>query len=253
LNLLGNAIKFTHRGEVVLEVLSGTRDTLLFSVRDSGIGIPADKLKAIFEPFRQVDGSTTREYGGTGLGLSISSKLVGMMGSSIHVESEPLCGSRFWFEIQAPSVEGEAPAGPASPSRIQKSAEPVDILLAEDNPINQRLAVRLLEKMGHHVTVAQDGAETVAKFQSGHFDVILMDVQMPVMSGFEATQRIRESERISGSHIPIVALTAHAISGDRERCLDAGMDDYLSKPIQIHELEAALQRVAPRTAAMMLR
>jgi signal transduction histidine kinase/CheY-like chemotaxis protein len=249
LNLLGNAIKFTHAGEIAVEVsLAAARNgaaRLCFSVRDTGIGIARGKLEAIFKPFLQVDGSTTRQYGGTGLGLTICRSLVEMMHGEIHVESQPGQGSRFWFIVPAPFADSaEAPAPPA-PTIPTVEGTRLRVLLAEDNPINQRLAVRMLEKMGHTVIVAGDGADAVAKYAAQEeFDVILMDVQMPVMSGLEATARIREREKFTGLHIPIVALTAHAIRGDRERCLEAGMDDYLAKPVRLEELAAAVGRAA---------
>jgi signal transduction histidine kinase/DNA-binding response OmpR family regulator len=379
LNLLGNAIKFTNEGEVSVEV--SVVDpvvhpvTLLFVVADTGIGVPADKLTSIFQPFEQADGSTTRKYGGTGLGLSISTKLIRMMDGEIGVESEPGQGSRFWFSlpvdvlepfeappehvldgvrvliaddnaksrailceliarqgaiVQAVSngrdaisatketlfdlllVDAQMPGSdgfevarcalrlprppvivmmlgaselhsdaaecrrlgvhqyvvkpvseaellpalqralnglgndilvPALPQIGIASTGPLTVLLAEDNTVNQKLATRLLEKMGHRVTVAENGAEAVRAHAAGNFDLILMDVQMPEMNGFEATALIRDQEKRIGGHVPIVALTAHAIQGDRDRCLAAGMDDYLSKPLNANALAEKLESV----------
>ncbi|MDQ3069983.1 MAG: ATP-binding protein [Acidobacteriota bacterium] len=248
-NLIGNAIKFTPAGGVRVEVREQSRtqthSTLLFSVIDTGIGIPASKHAAIFDAFSQADGSTTRNFGGTGLGLSISSTLVALMGGRIWVESAPGKGSCFAFTTSyllpeagaAARVAGDIPSAHA----IARAAAPVRILLAEDNIVNQRVAVGLLHKRGHAVEIAANGAEAVAAFERGGFDVILMDVQMPVMSGLEASRSIRRLEAQAGGHTRIVAMTAHAMAGDRERCLASGMDGYLSKPIDPAALFAAVE------------
>lgn len=388
LNLVSNAIKFTEEGEVVVEVNEESRTekeiVLHFSVRDTGIGIPEDKLDSIFQPFVQADASLTRKYGGTGLGLAITSQLVGLMGGKIWAESKLGEGSTFHFTVKlglpekseykvVPStlsaIHGmkvlvvddnntnrfilkemlqswkmtpvEAANGPAALSLIQStSSQPFDlfildlsmpemdgftliehikridcardipiiiltsadrvgdfqkakelgasaylvkpvrpsdlldtimvikgaaglekkltepiteqtlpelrtkykILLAEDNPINQKVALHLLQKKGHTVVVAENGQEVLEKLKTEDFDLILMDVQMPVMNGFEATQKIREMEKKTGLHIPIVAMTAHAMKGDREKCLESGMDDYVSKPLYPEELYKAIER-----------
>jgi two-component system sensor histidine kinase/response regulator len=388
-NLVGNAVKFTDHGEIAIEVQLAeenqpARDDiyLQFSVRDTGIGISADKQQTIFEAFRQADGSTTRNYGGTGLGLTISSKLVGMMGGQIGVESQFGQGSTFHFTARfglGPKTSSPATAslagkrililddnatsrsvlqemcaswgmqtavvnsGESALTEIQRagwegspyeialldghmpgmngftvadrlrhdlktpiatimlltssfqpeqlamckhigvsghvtkpvrsseladcflslvaktvpkgqvpqtssSAGPVArcgrILIAEDNVVNQKVIIRMLEGAGHQIRLAQDGAEVLAVLGQERFDLILMDVQMPVMNGLEATGRIRELEKERGSgHIPIVAMTAHAMKGDREKCLDAGMDDYLSKPIRRDTLLATIDKV----------
>jgi PAS domain S-box-containing protein len=271
LNLVGNALKFTEEGEVVVQVSTiedrglriegdntgrlDPRSTihdppssvgLHFAVRDTGIGIPRDKVAAIFRPFEQADGSTTRKYGGTGLGLTISSRLVQMMGGRIWAESEVGKGTTFHFtvclgvvrpRVVERSVAAVVASGPGLP--------PLRILLAEDNAVNQRLAIRLLEKAGHAVTLAGNGAEALAAVERESFDVVLMDVQMPVMDGLETTAAIRARERSGARHQPIIAMTAHAMKGDRERCLEAGMDGYLSKPIQARELWAEIETVLP--------
>jgi signal transduction histidine kinase/DNA-binding response OmpR family regulator len=385
LNLLGNAIKFTHQGDVAVEVSVADPEErpvrLWFSVRDSGIGIAKEKLVSIFEPFEQVDGSTTRRFGGTGLGLSISTKLVRMMDGDIGVESEPGKGSRFWFTLPADvlvaaqgplerflcgmnvliaddrprsqvvlravlerlgaevwSVSSGEEASVALKGRrfdlvlvdaqmpdsdgfevvrcMRRMARPpailmllgasslhseaaefrrlgiehyvvkpvneadlmdalrrlmkgalhdfanvdaletgaairvsLNVLLAEDNVVNQKLATRLLEKMGHRVTLAEDGGAAVRAHAAGRFDAILMDVQMPEMNGFEATAQIREREKRTGEHVPIVALTAHAIQGDRDRCLEAGMDEYLSKPLNAAALAQMMEKVTRKTVS----
>jgi signal transduction histidine kinase/DNA-binding response OmpR family regulator len=381
LNLIGNAIKFTAEGEISVEVSvvdpAAQPVRLLFAVTDTGIGVPAEKLVSIFNPFEQADGSTTRRFGGTGLGLSISTKLVSLMDGEIGVESEPGRGSRFWFilpmdvvepatqvadrmldgvhvlivddsarsrealavsvarlgatvrvasngedamfvlkntrfdillvDAHMPGSDGfevargakrlpDAPAvvmmlgssnllsdaaecrrlgieqyitkpvteaeltlaidhaihgagkdfsaaQPAFQTSVAKSG-PLSVLLAEDNVVNQRLGTRLLEKMGHRVTLAANGVEAIQRHAGGEFDLILMDVQMPEMNGFEATGQIREREKRTGNHVPIIALTAHAIQGDRDRCLAAGMDDYLSKPLNASLLAEKLESVA---------
>ncbi len=251
-NLVGNALKFTARGSVgitvTLEPSTSSAEALHFTVRDTGIGVPKNKQGFIFEAFRQVDGSTSRKYGGTGLGLAICSKLVRLMGGQLWLKSVEGSGSEFHFTIRlrrAGNVAGNpydtgAACAPAAPSTCK-----LDILLAEDNAINQKLAQRVLEKAGHQVTVAVNGLRALEALETGHFDLILMDVQMPEMDGFEAARRIREAERSTGRHIPIVAMTAHAMVGDRERCLEVGMDDYLPKPFDPKRLWEILARFQP--------
>jgi CheY-like chemotaxis protein len=299
-NLVGNAIKFTEGGAVVVE--AGIADCgmriadfgegqfeirnirnpkseieLRFAVRDTGIGISPEKQGVIFDAFEQADGSTARKYGGTGLGLAISSKLVQMMGGRIWVESEAGGGSVFHFTARF----GLQPAA-------QPSAEPRDlradtrhrcalhILLAEDNAVNQKLVARLLEKRGHTVVIAGNGREALEALAKERFDLVLMDVQMPEMDGLEATTEIRRREKqfevtsdewravqtqgdgtssersplvtchssLPSGHIPIIAMTAHAMRGDRERCLQAGMDGYVAKPINAQQLFELIEALA---------
>ncbi|MBI2963908.1 MAG: response regulator [Deltaproteobacteria bacterium] len=334
-NLIGNAVKFTERGDVAVEVAKcETRDDggatgnadaalraphsvsriphpameLCFSVRDTGIGIPAEKQAAIFDAFEQVDGSTTRRYGGTGLGLAISKQLVALMGGRIWVESEPGRGSTFSFtalfgiaeghslESPPPAQRGQGglvePASrhpqlefPLAPRSRRGEAERGDVaqgkgnslrvLLAEDNTVNRQLVVRLLEKRGHTVAVASNGRDAVAVFERERFDLVLMDLQMPEMDGFEATAAIRAREAAvsrtpsavgpaasaQGSepaspaltghssllpgHLPIIALTAYAMKGDEARCLAAGMDAYIAKPIEAKHLFAVIEGLVP--------
>ena len=256
LNFADNALKFTERGSVVIKVAAEAQgdgeQCLHFAITDTGIGIPPEKQQVVFEAFAQVDGSTTRQYGGTGLGLAIVSQLVAQMRGKVWIESTVGAGTTFhftaWFGV------GESVTG-ASCAPVVEAAEapdplarPLRILLAEDNVINRALATAILERRGHSLVQASNGREAVAAAASGDFDVILMDVQMPEMDGFEATSRIRAAEAPAGRHTPIAAMTAHAMTGDRERCLAAGMDDYISKPIEKAELIALLERA--RTIAL---
>jgi PAS domain S-box-containing protein len=254
-NLIGNAIKFTEHGTVALTVAPETQTarhaTLRFSVSDSGIGVPLERQEAIFKPFIQADGSTTRRYGGTGLGLAISTNLVALLGGRIWVESKPGTGSTFHFtavfdrQPQTPlpgTTAGDVPAT----SLQGDSRRVLRILLAEDNTVNQVIAARLLGKRGHTVVIAGDGKQVLAALNepgSGGFDLILMDVQMPEMDGLEVTGIIRAREQSSGAHLPIIAMTANAMTGDEDRCLAAGMDGYVSKPIQVAQLFAAIDAV----------
>ena len=249
-NLAGNAIKFTERGRVAVRVELQERApgqvVLHFTVTDTGIGIPADRQAAVFEAFTQADGSTTRRYGGTGLGLTISSTLVEMMGGRIWLESEPGRGTRFHFTATAVLAEAAAASATAALRALPKPAatnRPLRILLTDDNVVNQRLAARLLEKQGHVVRVASNGREALEALTREAFDVALLDVQMPELDGFQATAQIRDGERTAGGHLPIVAMTAHAMAGDRERCLAAGMDGYLAKPIDPITLAKEIRRV----------
>jgi CheY-like chemotaxis protein len=257
INLLGNAIKFTAQGEIRLRIWVEDRDSgvpsLHFSITDTGIGIPKDKLSSIFEPFEQADGSITRRYGGTGLGLAIVARLVELMGGKIRVESpwrspdstEWVSGSAFRFHIKL--VAAQPPALPDARGMEPLEAPPraLRVLLAEDNAVNRRLAELLLKKQGHSVAVAENGRQAVALFDGDLFDLILMDVQMPEMDGLEATAAIRKREAETGARrIPIIALTAHAMNGDRERCVAAGMDGYISKPISPQELYRTIQALA---------
>jgi signal transduction histidine kinase/CheY-like chemotaxis protein len=261
-NLVANAIKFTSRGHVLVAVREDGRadghTELHFLVSDTGIGVPADKHATIFEAFSQADGSTTRRFGGTGLGLTISATLVQLMGGRIWLESEPGAGTTFHFTARFAVAEcPEVARPPAAPSAIVAAADrvtdvaPVRILLAEDNPVNQRVAVGLLTRRGHSVTVTGTGLEALAALERDTFDLVLMDVQMPEMGGLEATAVVRERERIAGGHIRIVAMTAHAMTGDRERCLEAGMDGYLSKPINQALLFDVVEKASPGLTAQI--
>jgi signal transduction histidine kinase/BarA-like signal transduction histidine kinase len=251
-NLLGNAVKFTETGKITVGLRRiGSIDAisvhLELSVTDTGIGIAQDKLASIFKPFVQSDSSVTRNFGGTGLGLTISSQLVQRMGGTLRVDSALGQGSRFFFDFtaaiadQSPSPLSEPPAS-AEPPPIR----PLAILLVEDNKINQRLMLAILSKSGHRVTIAANGFEALDRLAEQTFDVALMDVQMPELDGLETTRRIREREAVDGTHLPIIALTASALVGDKDSCTAAGMDDYLTKPVQRRELMQLLERWCAR-------
>ncbi|MDC0359051.1 response regulator [Oligoflexia bacterium] len=248
INLIGNAIKFTpNNGAVTLminvEARTNTTLTLQFHIGDTGIGIAAEKQSAIFEAFSQADTTTTRAFGGTGLGLSISSTLVAMMGGNIYLRSVPNQATVFSFNIQ---LGIPAQIHKQTPKKDRKEELPVarklNILLAEDNTINQKLVVLLLKKYGHQITVANNGKEAFELFTANDFDIILMDIQMPIMDGLEAVRHIRNYK--NNSQVPIIALTAHAMEGDREKYLALGMDEYVTKPVNRSTLLEALQRCA---------
>jgi len=252
LNLVGNAMKFTERGGVSVEVSRESGDahqcTLRFSVADTGIGVPLEKQSVIFEAFAQADGSMRRRQGGTGLGLAISSKLVHLMHGRIWVESTPGLGSTFRFTAHFPIVSA-AIAPPVERGAPTRSSRPLRVLLVDDNPVNQKLMRILLEKAGHQVMVVSDGSKAVEAAKEDRFDLIFMDLQMPGMDGFEATARIREQSSHGSptagpsGHVPIVALTAHAMNSHREQCLRAGMGGFLSKPVNFVELLRVIEDV----------
>jgi signal transduction histidine kinase/ActR/RegA family two-component response regulator len=244
-NLVGNAIKFTDRGGITVRLAVDGRAAanvvLRFSVADTGIGIPPERQRAIFEPFTQADGSTTRKFGGTGLGLTISKTLAEMMNGRIWVESEPGRGTTFLFTARVGLAEASRPkTARMDPIVVDR---PLRILVTDDVAMNQLVAARLLEKQGHQVKVASSGREALATLEREIFDVALLDLEMSDVDGFEATAVIRERERKTGRHLPIVATTAHAMTGVRERCLSAGMDGYLSKPLDAMAMAAEIRRV----------
>ncbi|EMG38130.1 signal transduction histidine kinase [Desulfocurvibacter africanus PCS] len=252
-NIIGNAVKFTEQGsvEVSLTLAEDGSPTspetahLLFSVRDTGVGIPGDKLESIFESFSQVGESAHVKYGGTGLGLAISKQLVEMMGGRIWAESEPGAGSTFFFTVQLGLAHEQTKAPGTVLTALAPSVSPLRILLAEDDKISRIYAIAILEQRGHSVTAVGTGKKAIEVLKDEHFDLVLMDVRMPEMNGEEATRRIRAGEA-GDPQVPIVALTAYALKGDRERFLDVGVDDYLSKPINIDELDHLLERIALR-------
>lgn len=261
LNLGSNAVKFTHEGGVTLRASLEAEDerqvTVRFSVTDTGIGIRRDKQEILFSPFSQIDGSTTRRYGGTGLGLVISKQLAELMGGSIGIESEENRGATFWFTAvfeRQPAGRIAAPSPPISslpgnrPVLTQARRRRTRILLVEDNSTNQLVALKILEKIGFRADAVANGLEALAASRIIPYDLILMDCQMPELDGFGATRQIRDPQSgVQNRGMPIIAMTANAMTGDREECLAAGMDDYLSKPVQPAALGAMLERWLTRS------
>ncbi len=253
INLIGNAIKFTGKGSIELSVYPPLKDIqpnnlrqgeffLMFSVKDTGIGIPEEKQHDIFDVFTQAESSTSRRYGGTGLGLAISSQLVELMGGNISVESKVGHGSEFYFLILFKS---------SSESKLRKQLLPdelpdvtgLKILIAEDNRLNVKVMENLLAGMGHHIVIAPDGGEAISEIKKDKFDLVFMDIEMPNVDGFQATARLREGEAGErGKNIPIIALTAHVLPGFSRRCIDAGMNDYLPKPIEFRKLRELIYK-----------
>lgn len=256
INLIENAIKFTPHGTITVRVgtcqLAQAEVGLLFSIADSGIGVPKEKQELIFHAFAQADSSTTREYGGTGLGLAICSQLVALMGGRLWLESEPQHGSTFYFTAGFAGATGPTTQRPSVAS-AKAPIVALQILVVDDNAVNRSVAAGILEKQGHQISFASNGREAVAIAQRHRFDVILMDVQMPKLDGFAATARIRAAESSSDRRTPIVAMTARAAADDRERCLGAGMDDYIAKPVSKEKLLDVIARLGdiaplPRTS-----
>ena len=262
-NLMGNALKFTHKGELYFkgELVEELEDRvkIRFSIKDTGIGIPKDRQSTIFESFTQADGSTTRKHGGTGLGTTISKQLAEMMGGEIGFESEEGKGSTFWFTALFGKREGNEQI-PATPDLVtgysvaEDYRKEIRILLVEDYPTNQQVAMRHLSRAGYQVDLAEDGSQAVKAYKRKNYNLIFMDIQMPIMDGFAATQEIREIEtrnleqstiinqQSSIQKVPIIAMTAHAVKGFRERCLKAGMDGYIPKPVKRKELLAIAEK-----------
>jgi signal transduction histidine kinase/CheY-like chemotaxis protein len=252
-NLVSNAVKFTERGEIALHVSfraeGRERGWLRVEVRDTGIGIAAADLARLFTPFTQVDASTTRQYGGTGLGLTISKRLAVLMGGTIDVSSTPGVGS--CFRIELPFVIGsQAVAEPAAvPAPAPPAERPLRVLVAEDNSVNQVVASAMLKRLGVRADLVDNGLAAVEALAQEPYDLVLMDCRMPVMDGYEACRAIRrresEGHHNGSAHVPIIAMTASAIQGDREHCLEVGMDDYLAKPVRLTDLSAVLERWLP--------
>jgi CheY-like chemotaxis protein len=249
INLANNAIKFTNKGSVHITVETLKFDTVhrkyLFKVIDTGIGIPESASPRIFAEYLQVDDATSRKFGGTGLGLSIAKKLVELMNGKIGFESTVGIGSTFWFTTEL-LIGKEPPYSLQDKDTIYlDDKDTYSILIAEDNLINQKVVIATLKKMGHRMEIADDGKIAFEMHKKNHYDVILMDIQMPVMDGFESTRLIREWEKEMGFEKPvnIIAMTANAMKDDRDKCLNAGMDNYISKPFKASELSKMLDDV----------
>ena len=264
-NLAANAVKFTPRGQVTIRAELDTPQqpaVIRFSVEDTGIGIPDNRRSDIFKPFTQVDGSLTRKYGGTGLGLAICKQLVELMGGQIGVQSELGKGSTFWFTARfetaplaggghqcACVAQGTADGHPAVRIRTARPSGAFRILVAEDNAISQRVATAILNNLGYRADVVSNGRESIQALRSIPYDLVFMDCQMPEMNGYEAATRIRDPQSgVLNAKIPIVALTAHAMKGDREKCVAAGMDDYIAKPLHIAALKQMLEKWLPQSS-----
>ena len=260
LNLVGNAVKFTAEGSVAVRVgrqVGSGADDVLLEVIDSGIGVDPERLEQMFQPFVQADVTTTREYGGNGLGLAIAKELVELMDGTIGATSVPGRGSTFWVKLSLP----EAAASPVQPARGERRVIALSerrsgpdaalVLVVEDSPVNRLVAVRVLERCGFRAHVVNDGREALQALASQRYDAVLMDCQMPDIDGYEATRELRRREN-GGRHTPVIAMTAHAMTGDRERCLEAGMDDYVAKPVRAQTLNDVLRRWidAPDEAAL---
>lgn len=246
-NLISNAVKFTDRGEVSISVssekLKDHSYLIRFAIRDTGIGIPKNKMNELFQSFSQLDTPTTRRYGGTGLGLAISKKLVEMMEGEIWAESQLGKGSIFYFTIPVETISYDLSAEKKAVSQIANHSEgqnyDLRILLAEDNIVNQKVMLRMLDKLGYHANLAANGREVLEALEHQPYDIVLMDVQMPEMDGIEAAKKIRE--RLPVGLPKIIAITAYALPGDREKCIAAGMDDYISKPVKLEKLLEVLR------------
>jgi signal transduction histidine kinase/ActR/RegA family two-component response regulator len=266
MNLATNAVKFTAEGSVAVQVtaIPNARDGVRFVVSDTGIGIDPTSIARMFEPFMQADVSTTREYGGNGLGLAIAKELVDLMGGEISATSTLGGGSRFSVDLTLPraatTMAQAAREQIAHLKEWRSDSAPTLVLVVEDSPVNRLVAVRVLERRGYHVHVVNDGREALQALATQRYDAVLMDCQMPDIDGYEATRELRRRERGTSQHTPVIAMTAHAMTGDRERCLAAGMDDYVTKPVRSQTLTDVLQRwigaqvptehrVAPRVLA----
>jgi PAS domain S-box-containing protein len=246
-NLISNAIKFTDYGEVHVAVKKKSAEEgfieLVFIVTDTGVGIGEDEKTKLFKSFSQLDSTITKKHGGTGLGLVISKQLVEMMGGRIWIESEKGRGSKFYFTVKFEIGEGDQLISKRSYAKSSKSIAPLRILLAEDDEINQKVFMRILKEQGHIVEIANNGQEAVDMYLVSIYDVILMDIQMPVLDGIDTTKMIRDIEKDIDYHTPIIAMTAFALQGDRERFISMGMDDYIPKPVKLEELFSKLEKV----------
>ncbi len=246
INLVGNAVKFTASGSVRLTLAPRAGDLVRFAVRDTGIGVPNDRMEAIFEAFVQADGSHTRQFGGTGLGLAITRRLVGLMGGTLWAESQPGCGSTFHVELPVQPGSAAESLGDGVEAAAGELPVTLRVLVAEDNLINQKVICSMLRRQNWTVTLARNGEEAYRCFLESDFDLILMDVQMPEVDGLESTRRIRLAERNHGlRRIPILALTAHAAAAQHQQCLTAGMDAVITKPVNLAALLAQIAAALP--------
>lgn len=245
-NLVNNAIKFTSHGSVTIEIhkekQTSNQILLRIEVTDTGIGIPEISLGRMFQAFSQADASTTRKFGGTGLGLSISKHLVTMMGGEIGVKSIAGMGSTFWFTLPVEIGSSQLAEASALEEVSVKVQSKLRILVAEDNSVNQLIAIKMLEKLGHTAVAVANGKEALDALSIAPYDLVFMDCQMPEMDGYEATKLIRNSKNLKCNDIPIIAMTANAMAGDREKCIEAGMNDYVSKPMKVKDLSMAIER-----------
>jgi len=245
MNLAGNAVKFTARGHATVRVTPTTQGHVRFEVSDTGVGIDAQLIERMFEPFVQADVSTTREYGGNGLGLAIAKELVELMDGTIGASSEIGVGSTFWFELPLPAVAAAAAPGPREdPNHLRVRRVDPDaplVLVVEDSPVNRLVAAHVLERCGFRSHVVNDGREALQALATQRYDAVLMDCQMPDIDGYEATRELRRREGSAG-HTPVIAMTAHAMTGDRAKCIEAGMDDYITKPVRSQTLAEVLRR-----------
>lgn len=249
LNLLNNAVKFTPSGQIIIDVKSveqhDNKLKLCLSVSDTGIGMVPEALERIFAPFVQADNSTTRKYGGSGLGLTICHRLTELMGGRIWAESKAEYGSRFFVELlfDIPEQEQFKTLVTEDSQASLSFSRTLHLLLAEDNCLNARTISAILKKFGHHVELVHNGQQAVERLKKSTFDALLMDISMPIMGGFETVQQIRQAEESTGQHITVIALTAHALQGDRERLLNSGFDGYVAKPVNMQMLAAELRRL----------
>lgn len=256
-NLLHNAVKFTDRGHIDLQISvledGSPRQRVRLSVVDTGIGIAPDQLDSIFDAFTQADGSSTRRHGGSGLGLTIVKQLTELMGGQLRVESHVGSGSHFWVDLELERAAERASAAPDEPASIDQGAVPVAVLLAEDDLVNQTVVGEMLQFLGCEVDRVDDGAAACEAVQRKRYDIVFMDCHMPEMDGYEATRRIRAEEKLRGTRQVIVALTADSVAGDLKRCIDAGMDEFLTKPVSSARLSAVIARWTGRRTSPITR
>ncbi len=242
--LLGNAIKFTNQGEILIKTsvknLSSAQTQIYVEIKDTGIGVSSESLSKLFKPFNQVDSSSRRKHGGIGLGLSLAKQLIELMQGQIGVHSTLDKGSTFWFTL--PLEAGTTPKASEDQQNFISAPYPARVLVVEDNQINQMVAVKMLDKFGYKSLAVANGKEALLALRESNYDLVLMDCQMPEMDGYEATAQIRKDSQIKNTQIPIIAMTANAFASDKERCLQVGMNDYLTKPMTPKTLSEAIYK-----------